>query len=71
MDILHFQMYVVVNALDLEKAIGNFFKYGLITIAVFIGLAIVLKTVEFFYYISVETKMDKHGVRKVEILDAN
>jgi hypothetical protein len=34
---LHFQLYVVVNAVDIEKAIGKFFKYGLIILALMAG----------------------------------
>ena len=63
---LRFQMY-----LDLEKIIGDIIKYGLIIIGLMIGLAILAKIFEFFFYMSVEIKMDKHGVRKVEIVDVN
>ncbi len=71
MDMLHFQMYVVVSAVDIEKAIGNFFKYGLIILALMAGLFIFAIIYKFISHFSVEIKMDKHGVRKVEILDVN
>lgn len=71
MDMLHFQMYVVVSAVDIEKAIGNFFKYGLIILALMAGLFIFGKIYKFISHLSAEIKMEKHGVRKVEITDVN
>ncbi len=66
MDMLHFQMY-----LRIDKIIGDILKYGLIIIGVMIGTFIIFKIYAFFFYLSVELKMEKHGVRKVEIIDVN
>ncbi len=68
---LIYQMNIFVGAIDLEKAIGNFFKYGLIIIALMAGLYIFAKIYKFISHLSAEIKMDKHGTRKVEITDVN
>ena len=56
---LHFQLYVVVNAVDIEKAIGKFFKYGLIILALMAGLFIFGKIYKFISHLSAEIKNGK------------
>lgn len=55
---LNDQYFVPVGAFNLEKTVGDFFKYGLIIIAVFAGLAIVAKIASSFilFYILYELK---------------
>jgi len=61
-----FSLYV-----DLEKAIGDFFKYGLIVLAVIAVIVFAAKIWSYFYYIRTKRKVEKYGIKKVVVLEIN
>ena len=67
----NFPIYIFAGAANLERSIGKFFKYGLIILAVMIGLAIVIKIIASYIYLHTDQKIKKTGIRKLEILEIN
>ncbi|MDI9460559.1 MAG: hypothetical protein ACOX3P_04985 [Saccharofermentanales bacterium] len=68
---LNFPICLITAAIDLEKSIGKFFKYGLIILAVATGLGIVIRIVGSYIYFHTGQKIKNPGTRKVEILEIN